>query len=129
MKSIALATGVVALLVAIGALSAESPVPPTPSPEVLRDIAKIQEQLGGSIVEGSELDALAPPASESPDGLPEADSPEAVDVLRGAVWELEKTAHKLEMANLYRHADKLRSMAAEFRQEARDLKPAAEKPE
>lgn len=118
--------GLVAAVMVVGVTQGDPPPPAVPSNQVVRDLVEIQQQLGGSIVRGSALESLAPP---TPSTLPLAVSPSPVSTLREAAWQLDQSAHQLELVDLYEQADTLRDMADQFRQQARNLKRAAKKPE
>jgi hypothetical protein len=126
MRFFALLTGFVASVLAVGGAPTDAPPAEIPSAEVVREIAKIQAQLGGSIVQGSDLESLASSPHSSP---PPVASPSPVAILRDAAWQLDKSAQQLELADLYTHADELRALASELRMEARQMKSAAEKSE
>lgn len=118
--------GLAAAVLAVRAAPTEPAPPPAPPTEVAREIAKIQQQLGGSIVKGSNLESLAAP---EPAGASLTYSPSTVSAIREAAWQLDKSAHNLESLDLYHQADALRELATQFRQEARICKGAAEKSE
>lgn len=95
---------------------------------VARELLQIQQQLGGSIVDKSpELAALpvrgrtaaAAPATGVAAVTPAGRAATAVDRLRQASWQLETSAHHLELCELYDQADALRQLAAQLRQDAR----------
>ena len=104
--------------------------------EVAREVLRLQEEMGGSIV--TDLDT-APGWSEPPraqlrrtgwdrprtapplSGWRDT-TPTAVNVLRETARQLEQSAHQLESLDLYPHADSLREMADRLRHEARKLR-------
>lgn len=120
----AMLVGLVAAVIVVGAPQNDPPPPAAPSDQVVRELVEIQQQLGGSIVKGSALESLVSSAPPSP---PLADTPSPETTLRAAAWQLDKSAHHLELVDLYDQADALREMAGEFRQEARNLIRTAKK--
>ena len=119
----AMATALVAAVIVVGAPQDKPSPLAVPSDQVVRDLVEIQQQLGGSIVEGTALETLAPATP------PVSMSPSPVSTLREAAWQLDQSAYQLELVDLYDRADSLREMADELRQEARDLKGGSKKPE
>ena len=113
------------------AIATDAPTTPTPQ-EVAREVLRLQEEMGGSIVAGfGEIPSWAPHPSSPPRGvarprLPIHESPVVVDspvvVLREVSWQLERAAHRLELIDLYDQADALRETAAMLRKEARSMK-------
>ncbi len=103
------------------------------SPAIARDIADIQRQLGGSIVEGRQLLAPRPtqpgwahhpqqprpPYAQKP---PLSPTEQKIELLRKAAAQLDAVASQLEFADLYSDADNLREMAHGFRRDARKLR-------
>ncbi len=122
----AMLAGLVAAVIVVGAQQSDPPPPAEPSDQIVRELVEIQQQLGGSIVKGSALESLVPPVPSSP---PLAVTPSPVSTLREAAWQLDKSAHHLELVDLYDQADALREMADQFRQEARNLMRTPQKPE
>ena len=123
-------------LVSSGSRSAAEPeTPQQDTQEVAREIMKIQQDLGGSIVElpSAELDNAQQPASHpiSTELDAAASSNDSVTALREASLQLDLVAHRLELLDLYSQADATRELAQRLREDARQLKRAAspEKPE
>jgi len=130
--------------------SEKSQVPSeTPVTEIVREIADIQRQLGGSIVAGRQNLApiqpnhhpapsvsVAPKSTSQNNLLPHHQLTQAyatprypvypaeskVKLLRSAATQLDNTASQLESADLYLQADELRKTAQDFRLEARKLR-------
>lgn len=110
--------------------------PPGGTPEaveVAREVLRLQEELGGSIVSDLGMpEPTAPtpwtlshalpslPQPPQPNWVPRQPTP--VDVLRETAWQLEQSAHLLESLDLYAQADALRTTATQLRQDARKLK-------
>ena len=107
--------------------------------EVAREVLRLQEEMGGSIV--TDLDA-APGWNEPPRAqlrrtgwdrprtapLPSGwrdTTPTAVNILRETARQLEQSAHQLESLDLYPQADGLREMADKLRHDARKLRADA----
>jgi hypothetical protein len=104
--------------------------------EVAREVLRLQEEMGGSIV--TDLDTAPgwnePPRAQlrrtgwdrprtaPPLGGWRDTTPTAVNILRETARQLEQSAHQLESLDLYPHADSLREMADRLRHEARKLR-------
>lgn len=107
--------------------------PASPSGEVVQEILKIQEQMGGSIVRdrpglqgwGGEPTEPAPKQQILPAEPKKPASP--IAALRHAAWQLECSAHQLEQIELYERADEMRKLAGKLRLDARELKNAEQK--
>ncbi len=95
--------------------------------EVAREILEIQNQLGGSIVEASNMEDSWLTLTPSPTPLVSAPAP--VAALREAAWQVVAAAHRLEIVDLYSQADALRELASQLRHDARNMKREAEKTE
>lgn len=89
---------------------------------VARELHKLQQQMGGSIVADSEILKPEPPSQLS---APQQQV-DLVRVLRTAAWQLDRAANELERANLYRQADALRKQAQSLRLDARLLVAGAD---
>ncbi len=111
------------------------------SEEMAREIFRLQQQLGGSIVPGAEpqpwpragdplgkalitdQEVIRSRHTHSPSA---ADLPshqlKKVETLREAAFDLERTAHELERLDLYEQADALRDVASRLRRDARQFK-------
>ncbi len=100
--------------------------------EVAREVLRLQEEMGGSIV--TDLDA-APGWNEPPRAqlrrtgwdqprttTRRGATPMAVNILRETARQLEQSAHQLESLDLYQQADSLREMANRVRGNARKLR-------
>ncbi|QEG34498.1 hypothetical protein [Bythopirellula goksoeyrii] len=103
--------------------------------EVAREVLRLQEELGGSIV--SDFSAPEPPKSRpwappptappvptyhlhQPSWTARQSTP--VDALRETAWRMEQSAYLLESLDLYSQADALRTTATRLRQDARKIK-------
>jgi hypothetical protein len=107
--------------------------------EVVREVIRLQEEMGGSIV--TDLDVELPqrepprtPARRSDwqdrSRTPSRDrwrdpTPTAVNILRETARQLEQSAHQLESLDQYQQADAIREMADKLRHEARNMKAEA----
>ncbi len=114
-----------------------SDLEPVPAEEIAREVLRLQQQMGGSVVENrTELQGWdhaprtpdlqeAPPWPTRPsrnDSI-EANRPiHKVIELREAAWQLDTTAHRLENLDLYEQADALRDVASRLRRDARKMK-------
>jgi hypothetical protein len=101
-----------------------SSVTPTPA-DVAREVVRLQEELGGSITRHLTEPQPAPPlprpmANAPHSWRPLSESP--VAVLRETAWQLDQSAHRLEMLDLYDQADALRETANSLRRDARRMK-------
>lgn len=101
--------------------------------DVAREVMKIQQQLGGSIVQEafSSFDLPDGPSTiirataEMP--LPTSSRHTSASnttrsqtgLLRDSAWELDRLAHQFEIVEMYDQADALRSMATKLREDAR----------
>ncbi len=113
----------------------------TPAEEVAREVLRLQQQMGGSVVKNrAELqgwdyaprtpDSLeAPPWPISPPRVEQINASKPIDKpvdkvgeLREAAWQLDTTAHRLEKLDLYDQADALRGVASRLRHDARKMK-------
>ena len=130
---LAMTFGLTAALITAVADPHPDPVPDASVEEVARQIVDIQQELGGSIVNDSTQDGIwglnSPLVNPVPQTMPTASSRQPVSTLREAAWQLDVTAHRLELAELYGQADALRELAFELRQDARNLKREEEKRE
>lgn len=109
----------------VAAIATDAPAVPSPE-AVAREVIRLQEELGGSIAAQF---GRVPMLEKVPgkDRLwhvredigdrPQQESP--VVALRAVSWQLEKSAHRLELLDLYDQADALREAAAMIREEAR----------
>ena len=104
--------------------------------EVAREVLRLQEEMGGSIV--TDLDTAPgwnePPRAQlrrtgwdrprtaPPLGGRRDTTPTAVNILRETARQLEQSAHQLESLDLYSQADALREMADRLRHDARKLR-------
>jgi len=117
---------------------------------VVSELIEIRRRLGGSIVSDREMLRNLPP-SPSVDQAEVTDYPTAVaqfnstfsgsqrmakpadsavgtvDMLRDAAWQLLQSAETLERSELYKQADALRSLAQQFRLDARALSVGSDK--
>ncbi len=124
-----------------GSAAIASDLEPVPAEEIAREVLRIQQQMGGSVVENrAELQGwdyaprtpdsqeappwpASPPPSPSRIELVDANRPiNKVGELREAAWQLDTTAHRLEKLDLYEQADALRDVASRLRQDARKMK-------
>ena len=106
-----------------------SDLSPQSAEEVAQEILRIQADMGGSIVETSPvLNPSAPipyiPPSPPAPAVSNSAVKKQVATLRNAAWQLDSTAHKLEMEDLYVQADTLRKLATSLRHDARQLRQA-----
>lgn len=93
--------------------------------EIAREIAKIQQDLGGSIVEKQfdvEDAQTISSAQRAVVASRSAQSGDPVLVLRESAWKLDAAAHRLESLDLYSQADAVRDLAEKLRQDARQLR-------
>jgi hypothetical protein len=103
----------------------DDPRPPEVSPaEVAREVLRLQEEMGGSIVTDwntapTQVDPTQRAIYQPNIELPAAP---AVQILRESARQLEQSAHQLESLDLYQQADLLRDMAAKLIKESRRLK-------
>ncbi|MDZ4658258.1 MAG: hypothetical protein SH868_11830 [Bythopirellula sp.] len=107
----------------VAAIAAD--VPPVPTPQdVAREVLRLQEEMGGSIVS----DFQPEPAWNAPPTPPPVPHPwrpavsSPVLALRETAWQLEQSAHLLESLDLYSQADALRETADRLHKDARKLK-------
>lgn len=117
----------------VAALATDSPVTPTTA-EVAREVVRLQEEMGGSIAAGIGTAAEPNRPAPAPRRLPyvpvanpfsttyEGMRPSPVQILREIAWQLEESANRLEVVDLYDQADALRSTAHNLRLDARKLK-------
>jgi hypothetical protein len=94
---------------------------------VVEEILRIQEQMGGSVVGNLGAVESAPPASPQRKHIKARRKDSPVLVLRRAALDLDLTAHRLEMAELYEQADAVRRQAQDLRLKARELAKGAPK--
>ena len=118
-----------------------SDLEPASVEEIARELLQLQQQMGGSVVDGraqlQDWNAAsgpvtpqdAPAWSAYPPLAPTVQSHAAfsshsnkVHELREAAWQLDTTAHRLEKLDLYDQADALRGVASRLRRDARELK-------
>lgn len=115
--------------------------------EMAREILKLQEQLGGSIVPNMEIPSQEPPqwqnqlnspvgnaliTDQEPWPTSRAELPtrhgqsvmerKRIEVLRESAFNLDRMAHELEQLELYGQADSVRETGHRLRQDARQLK-------
>jgi len=95
-------------------------------------LEEIKRQVGINIFEGTDLDTEKPKKGvksnqnkELQAEQPPASMSRRKKALREAAYELDKTAHQLELDELFQEADYVREMATEFRQSARQLVESA----
>ncbi len=118
--------------------SDQSPANKRDAEEVAREVLRLQEEMGGSIVTDFALperrspkvptyvpdpSRMDPPKTLShPQHSWEPQLPSPVAALRQTAWQLEQSAHLLESLDLYSQADALRTTATRLRQDARRMK-------
>ncbi len=107
----------------VAVIATDAPSVPAPQ-DVAREVLRLQEEMGGSIVSDFQPEAAwnGPP---TPPPVPHPwrgalSSP--VLALRETAWQLEQSAHLLESLDLYSQADALRETADKLRKDARKLK-------
>lgn len=99
-----------------------------PVERVAREMLRLQQELGGSIVsqgflpESGNEGSPPQPSTVTQDFARCTKPSRQVVALRAAAWELEKSAHELESVDLYEQADLMRSTAKTLRLEARKLR-------
>ncbi len=122
-----------------------SDLEPVPPEEIAREVLRLQQQLGGSVVTDrpslqdwdespmpatpKQATAYRPKTKLSASDYTPDYTPRPIDKvgeLRKAVWQLETTAHRLENLELYDQADALRHVANQLRNDAREMKLAAD---
>ncbi len=120
-----------------------SDMTPARAAEVAREVLRLQQQMGGSVVRNrtglQSWDNSSWPVTpnEAPLFSPHDDldarrqtlperSVNKVSELREAAWQLDTTAHRLESLDLYDQADALRDVAHRLRHDAREMKRATE---
>ena len=94
--------------------------------EVAREILKIQQEIGGSVVDLPSAELVSPSLNTeelviSSANIGEKDQ-EPVTALREASLQLDLVAHRLELLDLYSQSDATRELAQRLRQDARALK-------
>lgn len=101
-----------------------SDLAPMPAEEVAREVLRLQQQMGGSVVTDRPnlQDLIHSPGPV----MPTKDPINKVDELREAAWQLDTTAHRLEKLDLYDQADALRDVANRLRHDARKMKQAGD---
>jgi len=130
---------VVAMFMAFAANGNPSSAEPEPTPQgakdVAREILKLQEELGGSVVNFPSADVEAP-VPKQPKLFPrqahrQHDEQDPVAILRQSALELDLLAHRLELLDLYEQSDATRQLAQRLRVDARQRKatPSPAKPE
>ncbi len=107
----------------VAAIATDSPPAPAPQ-DVAREVLRLQEEMGGSIVSdfATQSGWNTPP---NPSPVPQPwrgvhNSP--VLALRETAWQLEQSAYLLESLDLYSQADALRETADKLRIDGRKLK-------
>ena len=105
-----------------GPAAVASDLGPVPAEEIAREVLRLQQQMGGSVVENRPSlqgwkDSPGPVALKASPG-------NKVCELREAAWQLDITAHRLEKLDLYDQADALRDVADRLRRDARKMKQA-----
>ena len=131
-----------------------SDLEPASAEDVARKVLQLQEDMGGSVVKNrvdlqnlnhspsplptrtvptrpippSAAPRTAYPPQSSQTWYPSGTSPKPkkVAVLREAAWQLDSTAHRFELLDLYERADELRVVAARLRRDARRMKQHTE---
>ncbi|NOZ41380.1 MAG: hypothetical protein GXP24_14315 [Planctomycetes bacterium] len=120
-----------------------SDLAPVPAEAVAREVLRLQQQMGGSVVnnrtglqgwnhspgpvKSKKSLATGPRRAELPANhyQPGRQRPaNKVNELREAAWQLDTTAHRLEKLDLYDQADALRDVADQLRRDAREMKQA-----
>ena len=117
-----------------------SDLEPVPAEEMAQEILRLQQQMGGSVVDnrtelqGWDYAPRTPDSQEAPpwptlpsrNAFVETNRPSnKVHELREAAWQLDTTAHRLERLDLYEQADALRDVASRLRHDARKIKQMA----
>jgi hypothetical protein len=107
----------------VGLQVAAEPAPMAEPPRLSPDLERIQQSLGGSVVDRfSTLRAGAEkPRTALEEKLAEARKHEAIKALRQAAVELDGAANRLEGLDLYQQADSLRDQAQQLRLDARRM--------
>jgi hypothetical protein len=107
----------------VGLRVAAEPAPIAEPPRLSPDLERIQQSLGGSVVDRfSTLRAGAEkPRTALEEKLAEARKHEAIKALRQAAVELDGAANRLEGLELYQQADALRDQAQQLRLDARRM--------
>lgn len=97
---------------------------PVPAKEIAREVLRMQQQMGGSVVtDRPNLQGWNPsPSPVTPETAPINKPTNKVNELREAAWQLDTTAHRLENLDLYDQADALRDVANRLRHDAREMK-------
>jgi hypothetical protein len=110
----------------VGLRVAAEPAPTAEPPRLSPDLERIQQSLGGSVVDRfSTLRADAEkPRTALEEKLAEARKHEAIKALRQAAFELDGAANRLEGLELYQQADSLRDQAQQLRLDARRMSGA-----
>jgi hypothetical protein len=109
----------------VAAIATDGPPTTPPAPQdVAREVLRLQEEMGGSIVSDFRPEGVSHPQA-NPQPLPLPWRPamtSPVLALRETAWQLEQSAHLLESLDLYSQADTLRETADKLRRDARKLK-------
>jgi hypothetical protein len=107
----------------VGLRVTAEPAPTAEPPRLSPDLERIQQSLGGSVVDRfSTLRAGAEkPRTALEEKLAEARKHEAIKALRQAAVELDGAANRLEGLELYQQADSLRDQAQQLRLDARRM--------
>jgi hypothetical protein len=110
------------------AIVTDAPRPPEISPEeVAREVLRLQQEMGGSIVTGFGVPATWNAPANVPTTQHEPNPVAGVSpirALREVAWQLDQSAYLLESLDLYEQADSLRETAGKLRTESRRLKSA-----
>jgi hypothetical protein len=107
------------------AFATDLPVaPPLSSQDVAREVLRLQEEMGGSIVTDWNTAPTQVDPTQRAIYQPQVDLPNmpAIRILRESARQLEQSAHQLESLDLYSQADALREMAQKLRLDARKLR-------
>jgi hypothetical protein len=107
------------------AVATDLPVaPPLSSQDVAREVLRLQEEMGGSIVTDWNTAPTQVDPTQRAIYQPNVELPAApaVQIMRESARQLEYSAHQLESLDLYSQADSLREMAHNLRLEARKLR-------
>lgn len=97
---------------------------PLSSQDVAREVLRLQEEMGGSIVNNWNTAPVQVEPTQRAIYQPQVELPAApaIRILRESARQLEQSAHQLESLDLYQEADMLREMATRARDHARKLR-------